>query len=105
VKIHCVECDKDFGGNTGEHNTHSISNMFANFRKHHLHTNFHIRSLCLEVACRILICTGGSSEPRLTVNKVSTICFSTSLPAPLVASGNPLLLGLRFCIGIRPSLD
>lgn len=46
MKTHCMECDKDFGGNIGEHNTHSISNTFANFRKHHLYTNFHIRSLC-----------------------------------------------------------
>jgi hypothetical protein len=37
---------EDFGGNTGEHNNHSISNLFANFRKHHLNTNAHIWSLC-----------------------------------------------------------
>jgi hypothetical protein len=42
----CTECDKDFEGNTREHNTHSISNMIANFWKHHLHTNFYICSLC-----------------------------------------------------------
>ena len=238
VKTHCMECDKDFGGNIGEHNTHSISNTFANFRKHHLYTNFHIRSLCRRLgvpytnylqfeapkrksvvltnadhkqlikegsdvmdevngmaeevyghkpffivgdhtsngfkfcsyfkvhcrlyrdffqlclpkknleanlinhiqgykhekavldsstsrksatsvismgqrgqpnrsgaACRILICTSGSSEPGLMVNKVSTICISASLSVPSVALGNPLLLGLRFCIRIRPSLD
>jgi hypothetical protein len=46
VKVHCTECDKDFEGNTREHNTHSISNMIANFWKHHLHTNFYICSLC-----------------------------------------------------------
>jgi hypothetical protein len=38
VKIHCGECDKDFGGSGGDHNSHAMSNLFANFRKHHLHT-------------------------------------------------------------------
>ena len=46
VKIHCDECIKDFGGNTGDHSNYSISNLFANFQKHHSHTNAHIRSLC-----------------------------------------------------------
>jgi hypothetical protein len=41
-----VECVKDFGGNIGEYNSHTISNLFANFRKYHLHMNAHIRSLC-----------------------------------------------------------
>jgi hypothetical protein len=41
VKIHCGECVKDFGGNTGEHNNLTISNLFANFRKHHLNTTAH----------------------------------------------------------------
>jgi hypothetical protein len=30
----------------GDHSNHSISNFFINFRKHHLRTNAHIRSLC-----------------------------------------------------------
>ena len=36
---------KDFGRNMGDHSNHSISNFFANFRKHHLCTNAHNRSL------------------------------------------------------------
>jgi hypothetical protein len=46
IKIHCSKCIKDFGGSIGDHSNHSINNLFANFRKHHLHTNAHIRSLC-----------------------------------------------------------
>jgi hypothetical protein len=46
VKIHCGECVKDFRGNTGDHHNHAISNLFANFKKHHLTTNAYIRSLC-----------------------------------------------------------
>jgi hypothetical protein len=44
VKIHCEECDKDFGGNGGDHSSHTMRNLFANFRKHHLHTQAHLRS-------------------------------------------------------------
>jgi hypothetical protein len=47
VKIHCGECQKDFGGNTGDHTNHTINNLFANFSKHHLRTNAHIKSYCL----------------------------------------------------------
>jgi hypothetical protein len=46
VKIHCGECDKDFGGSGGDHSNHAMSNLFANFRKHHLHTQAHLRSFC-----------------------------------------------------------
>jgi hypothetical protein len=46
VWIHCVKCIKDFRDNMGEHSNHSISNLFAKFRMHHLNTNAHIQSLC-----------------------------------------------------------
>jgi hypothetical protein len=46
VKIHCGECDKDFGGSSGDHSSHAMSNLFANFRKYHLHTQAHLRSFC-----------------------------------------------------------
>ena len=45
VKIHCSECMKDLSGNSDEYNNYTISNLFANFKKHHLHTNTHNRSL------------------------------------------------------------
>jgi hypothetical protein len=46
VKIYYRECQKDFGGNTGDHTNHAISNFFANFGKHHLPTNAYIKSYC-----------------------------------------------------------
>jgi hypothetical protein len=46
VKIHYGECQKDFGGNTGDHTNYAITNLFASFGKHHLQTNEHIKSYC-----------------------------------------------------------
>jgi hypothetical protein len=46
VKIHCGKCQKDFGGNTRDYTNHAISNLFANFGKHYLRTNAHIKSYC-----------------------------------------------------------
>jgi hypothetical protein len=46
VKIHCGECVKDFGGTNNDHGNQVVSNLFANFRKHHLHTIQHICNLC-----------------------------------------------------------
>jgi hypothetical protein len=33
VRIHCEECAFDFGGSSGDHNTHGMQNLFNNFKK------------------------------------------------------------------------
>jgi hypothetical protein len=42
VKVHCIECMKDFGGCAGDHNKVAISNLFNNFRKSHVMNNAYI---------------------------------------------------------------
>lgn len=43
VKIHCKECNKDIGGIGGEHSRSMIQNLFAIFKKSHLHCTLHIK--------------------------------------------------------------
>jgi hypothetical protein len=85
VKIHCGECVKDFGGNTGEHNSHTISNLFANFRKHHLHTNAYIRSLCRRQGLLY------SEHPQSTAPKGKAIILSRADHEVLVKEGTETL--------------
>ena len=33
MKLFCGECNKDFGGNNGDHLKSAIHNLFANFKK------------------------------------------------------------------------
>lgn len=46
VKLHCVECDMDFGGGSSDHNKSLVSNLFSNFMKSHIKSNRHIRNWC-----------------------------------------------------------
>lgn len=47
VKIHCGECNKEFGGATGDHSKSIVANLFTNFKKSHLHSTLHIKQWCL----------------------------------------------------------
>lgn len=46
VKLYCDECDVLFGGNTGEHNKNTVTNLFSNFKRSHIGSNAHIRAWC-----------------------------------------------------------
>ena len=46
VKILCGECQKVFGGTAGDHNKTAIHNLFAHFKKSHLHSILHIEQWC-----------------------------------------------------------
>ena len=46
VRIHCEHCNKDVGGTSSDHSRSSIQNLFANFKKSHLHSALHIRHWC-----------------------------------------------------------
>ena len=46
VKLQCRECQKDFGGGSGDHNKSTIHNLFANFKKSHIMSNADIRNWC-----------------------------------------------------------
>jgi hypothetical protein len=85
VKIHCGECVKDFGGNTGEHNNHTISNFFANFRKHHLNTTAHIRSLCRRQGLPY------TDHPMSTAPKGKSIILSNGEHERLVREGTNIM--------------
>ena len=47
MKIHCCECNKEFCGATRDHSKSVIANLFANFKKSHLHSTLHIKQWCL----------------------------------------------------------
>jgi hypothetical protein len=46
VKLQCGECQKDFGGGSGDHSKSTIHNLFANFKKSHIMSNAHICNWC-----------------------------------------------------------
>ena len=46
VKILCGECNKEIGGAGGDHSRTVIQNLFANFKKSHLHSALHIKQWC-----------------------------------------------------------
>ena len=46
VKLQCRECQKNFGGSSGNHNKSNIHNLFANFKKSHIILNAHICNWC-----------------------------------------------------------
>jgi hypothetical protein len=46
VKLHCVECNKDIGGSSGDHTKITVYNLFVNFRKSHVLSNGHVRNWC-----------------------------------------------------------
>ena len=85
VKIHCGECVKDFGGNSGELNNHTVSNLFANFKKHHLHTNAYIKSLCRRLGLPY------TNHPQLTAPKDKFVVLSYADHERLVQEGAKIL--------------
>jgi hypothetical protein len=46
VKLHCGECKKDFGGDSGDHSKCAIYNLFNNFKKSHILSILYIRAWC-----------------------------------------------------------
>jgi hypothetical protein len=46
VKLQCGECQKDFGGGSGDHSKSTIHNLFANFKKSYIILNAHICNWC-----------------------------------------------------------
>jgi hypothetical protein len=85
VKIYCGECVKDFGGNTDDHSNHTISNLFANFRKHYLHTNAHIRSLCRRKGLPY------TDYPQSVALKGKAVILSTAEHERLVREGTDIM--------------
>jgi hypothetical protein len=46
VKLYCWECEKDFGGSSGDHSKTMVHNLFTNFKKSHILSNRHVRAWC-----------------------------------------------------------
>ena len=46
VKIFCGECKREIGGTGHDHSRSAIQNLFANFKKSHLHSALHIKQWC-----------------------------------------------------------
>ena len=46
LKVHNVECNKDFGSSTRDHSKSSVDNLFMNFKKSHLMSVVHIKNWC-----------------------------------------------------------
>lgn len=44
VKVWCVECKKDCGGDSKDHNKSRIDNLFNNFRRSHILSTTHVRN-------------------------------------------------------------
>ena len=42
VKLHCGECEKDFGGDSENHSKYAIYNLFNNFKKSYILSTLHI---------------------------------------------------------------
>lgn len=72
VKIHCGECNKDSGGNGGDHSRSAIHNLFGNFKKSHLHSTLHIKQWCKRKA--ILY----NDHPKKEGNKGKPLIFSAA---------------------------
>jgi hypothetical protein len=48
VKIFCGECKREIGGLGRDHSRSAIQNLFANFKKSHLHCALHIKQWCMK---------------------------------------------------------
>ena len=46
VKIYCGECKREIGGTGRDHSRIVVQNLFANFKKSHLHSALHIKQWC-----------------------------------------------------------
>ena len=46
VKIFCLECRKEIGGDSGMHDKISIQNLFNNFKSKHLLSTNHVKNWC-----------------------------------------------------------
>ena len=46
VKVFCVECRKECGGDSGSHSNTTVANLFSNFKSSHLTSTQHIKNWC-----------------------------------------------------------
>jgi hypothetical protein len=44
LKLHCIECSKDFGSWVWDHNTATVTNLFFNFKKSYINSTRHFKS-------------------------------------------------------------
>lgn len=76
---------KDFGGTTGDHGNHAMSNLFANFKKHHLQTNNHIKNLCRRQGIPF------EDHPQSTAPKGKAVTLSNADHERLVKEGTEIV--------------
>jgi len=48
VKIFCIECRKEIGGDSGKHDKTNIQNLFNNFKAKHLQSTNHVKNWCVK---------------------------------------------------------
>jgi hypothetical protein len=70
VKVHCIECVKDFGGCTRDHSKVVVSNLFSNFIKSHIISTAHIRSWYCRKGVNFY------NNPQFAANKGKSIIMS-----------------------------
>ena len=85
VKILCGECQKEFGGTVGDHSKTAIHNLFANFKKSHLHSTLHIKQWCKRNNVVY------NDHPKKGGNKGKPLMYTTADHKRLVEEGLSIL--------------
>ena len=94
VKILCGECNKEIGGNGSEHDRSVIQNLFANFRKSHLQSAFHIKQWCKKRDISY------SDHPKKEGNKNQPLILTTAEQRQCVDEGVSILKSVNDSVSL-----
>ena len=95
VKIHCGECNKEFGGTGGDHSRSAIQNLFANFKKSHLHSTLHIKQWCKKQQILYI------DHPKKEGNKGKPLIYTPADHKRLVEEGVSILKSVNDAVSLE----
>lgn len=96
VKLHCVECRKDCGSDSGNHNNSVVAILFSNFKNSHLASTQHIRNWCRKHNVSFF------DHPASVVGKEKPVPLSPSKHKELIDEGASIVRDVN--LGLLPGV-
>ena len=95
VKLHCLECRKDCGSDSCNHNNFVVANLFSNFKSSHLASTQHIRNWCRKHNVSFL------DHPASAIGKKKLVPLSPSKHKELIDEGASIVRDVNLGLPTR----
>lgn len=98
VKVSCLECRKECGGDSGSRSNTNVANLFSNFKSSHLTSSQHIKNWCRKHNVNLLY------HPTSVPTKGKVVPLSSSIHKELIKEGISIMeeVNEELDFGVQP---